>query len=262
MKNQRGWAEPVTRSGLDRKAAHRYSARSTRRCAPDPVARACGRAPLPSTRELALRLGVSRSAVVAPTSSFWRKATSTGQDGLRHLISSDLPEPVGARERSKAADDAARSAASPAGRRESLRMHIRRDDERPFNLGRTLLDARTVELWRKLSAGVFARSVQHLGYTDPRGLAEFADDQRLPSGGASVRCDPAQVIVTAGTQHAIDIILRVLLARQRCMGRGSRLFAHHGALGRRREGPARSGSTSRHRCRRGHQRAPKRARCL
>ena len=28
-----------------------------------------------------------------------------------------------------------------------------------------------------------------------------------------MRCDPAQVIVTAGTQHAIDIVLRVLLDR-------------------------------------------------
>jgi GntR family transcriptional regulator/MocR family aminotransferase len=47
-------------------------------------------------------------------------------------------------------------------------------DERPFNLGRTLVDARTAELWRKLSARTlrsFGRD--HLGYGDPHGMLEL-----------------------------------------------------------------------------------------
>ena len=59
-------------------------------------------------------------------------------------------------------------------------------DERPFNLGRTLVDARTVEIWRKLThRAVRSLGPSHLGYTDPCGFDRIAqDDQRLPSGRA------------------------------------------------------------------------------
>jgi hypothetical protein len=47
-------------------------------------------------------------------------------------------------------------------------------DERPFNLGRTLVDARTAELWRKLSArSLRSFGRQHLGYGDPHGMLEL-----------------------------------------------------------------------------------------
>jgi GntR family transcriptional regulator / MocR family aminotransferase len=55
--------------------------------------------------------------------------------------------------------------------------------------------------------------VNDLGYTDPCGLpalrrclCEYLRASR------SVRCDPEQIVVTAGTQQAIDIAIRVLLA--------------------------------------------------
>ena len=85
-------------------------------------------------------------------------------------------------------------------------------DERPFNLGRTLMDARTMELWRKVSARVF-RSLghDHFGYSDPRGLPELRKSicDYLRAARA-VQCDPEQIVVTAGTQHAIDLVIRVL----------------------------------------------------
>ena len=85
-------------------------------------------------------------------------------------------------------------------------------DELPFNLGRTLVDARTVERWRKLSARTF-RSLRpsHLGYSDPRGTIELRKTicDYLQAARA-VQCDPEQIVVTAGTQQAIDIVTRIL----------------------------------------------------
>src|ERR1700730_9897036 len=87
-------------------------------------------------------------------------------------------------------------------------------EARPFNTGRTLIDARTAETWRRLTHRA-ARSLgaDDLGYADPSGLIELrrsiCDYLRAARG---VRCDPEQVVVTAGTQQAIDIALRVLLA--------------------------------------------------
>jgi GntR family transcriptional regulator/MocR family aminotransferase len=90
-------------------------------------------------------------------------------------------------------------------------------DPRPFNLGRTLTDTRTIEQWRKVSGRVFATlDASHFGYSDPRGLIELrtAVSEYLRAARA-VRCDPEQIIITAGTQHAIDLVLRVLELRGR-----------------------------------------------
>jgi GntR family transcriptional regulator/MocR family aminotransferase len=85
-------------------------------------------------------------------------------------------------------------------------------EERPFNLGRTLIDARTMALWRKASARVF-RSLDHdhFGYSDPRGLPRLrkAICDYLRAARA-VRCEPEQIVVTAGTQQAIDLVIRVI----------------------------------------------------
>ena len=85
-------------------------------------------------------------------------------------------------------------------------------DERPFNLGRTLVDARTAELWRKLSARTlrsFGR--HHLGYGDPHGALELRKSVcDYLQAARGVRCEPEEVVITAGTQQAVDIIARVI----------------------------------------------------
>ena len=85
-------------------------------------------------------------------------------------------------------------------------------DERPFNLGRTLVDARTAELWRKLSARTlrsFGR--HHLGYGDPHGMLELRKSVcDYLQAARGVRCEPEQVVITAGTQQAVDIVTRVM----------------------------------------------------
>ena len=80
---------------------------------------------------------------------------------------------------------------------------------------RTLVDARTAELWRKLSARKlrsFGR--HHLGYGDPHGMPELRNSVcDYLRAARAVRCEPEQVVITAGTQQAIDIVIRVMQVR-------------------------------------------------
>lgn len=107
---------------------------------------------LPSTRALAAQLGVSRSAVVSAFEQLLAEGYATGKSGAGTFIASDLPEPFGASHgRKKRSASAAKPVTPLQGPSDSIDVTMQ-SDERPFNLGRTLVDARTAEQWRKLSA--------------------------------------------------------------------------------------------------------------
>src|SRR3954470_10754358 len=167
---------------------------------------------LPSTRELAAQLKISRTAVVSAYEQLLAEGYTTGRKGAGTYISSDLPEPF-ARSRGKRI-----APASPRAVLASSFVDVTiQDDDRPFNLGRTLVDARSAELWRKMSAHTFRRlDASHFGYGDPRGTVEL---RRTPShylhAARAVKCDPEQIVLTAGTQQAVDIVIRVLRGPQK-----------------------------------------------
>jgi GntR family transcriptional regulator/MocR family aminotransferase len=169
---------------------------------------------LPSTRALASQLSISRSAVVSAYEQLLAEGYASGKIGSGSYVSSDLPEPVDGRspKRGKRPAAIARPTSIEAPLQSDFVDVTVQSDERPFNLGRTLVDDRTMELWRKVSARVF-RSLghDHFGYSDPRGLPELRKSicDYLRAARA-VQCDPEQIVVTAGTQHAIDLVIRVL----------------------------------------------------
>ena len=167
---------------------------------------------LPSTRELAVQLGVSGPLSSRLSNSFLPKAIRFGKKGAGTYIASDLPEPFAAiRGRRKRPAPAAQTAASPREPGGFLDV-TSQNDERPFNLGRTLVDARTAELWRKLSArSLRSFGRQHLGYADPHGMLELRKSVcDYLKAARAVRCEPEQVVITAGTQQALDIVIRVM----------------------------------------------------
>src|SRR5258705_12068234 len=108
---------------------------------------------LPSTRELAAQLGVSRSAAVAAYEQLLAEGYTSGRHGSGTYISPDLPEPIDgkAQRRKKPVAAITSSAAQMPSLGDFVDVTVQ-NDERPFNLGRTLVDARTMELWRKLNA--------------------------------------------------------------------------------------------------------------
>jgi GntR family transcriptional regulator/MocR family aminotransferase len=170
---------------------------------------------LPSTRALAARLAVARASVVAAYEQLFAEGYLSGRVGSGTYISSDLPEPI-----EKAP---ARTSARPISGARTVPRRLQESDDfaeamvqwddRPFNTGRTLVDARTAEVWRLLTnRSLRSFGSSHLGYSDPCGFIELrtaiCEYLRAARG---VRCDPEQVIVTAGTQQAVDIAIRVLL---------------------------------------------------
>lgn len=165
---------------------------------------------LPATRALAEQLGMSRTVVVAAYEQLLAEGYATGRIGSGTYVAPDLPEwPHG---RSPAAK--ARRAASFAAPRLAGKVDVTlQNDDRPFNLGRTLIDQRTFDQWRRLNARALrAMPKSHLGYGDPRGSAELRSAIAAYLGSArGVRCDAGQIIVTSGTQHALDLVVRVLL---------------------------------------------------
>jgi GntR family transcriptional regulator/MocR family aminotransferase len=167
---------------------------------------------LPSTRELAVQLGISRSAAVAAFEQLLAEGYASGRKGAGTFVASDLPEPFaaihGRRQRSV---PAAKTAVPSRGLGDFVDVTAH-SDERPFNLGRTLVDARTAELWRKLSArSLRSFGRQHLGYADPHSMLELRRSVcDYLQAARAVRCEPEQVVITAGTQQALDIMIRVM----------------------------------------------------
>jgi GntR family transcriptional regulator/MocR family aminotransferase len=159
---------------------------------------------LPPTRALATRLGIARNSVVAAYEQLLAEGFIEGRVGAGSYVSRDMPEPL------ELPPDIPPLAVPPP----SLTIpHAGQYGTAPFNTGRCSLDDRTLQVWRSLTM----RHLQTpdpalLGYADPRGsLALRQAITRYLRAARAVRCEPEQVVVTAGAQQAIDLMLRVLL---------------------------------------------------
>jgi GntR family transcriptional regulator/MocR family aminotransferase len=160
---------------------------------------------LPSSRELATRLGVARMSVIAAYEQLLAEGYVTARKGSGTFVSAELPEDFNLRRQPRQRRCRPDPPAKPDGPAYS--------DARPFNMGRTLVDDRSVDTWRGLMRQA-ARSLgtRDLGYSDPGGFPELRDAIcRYLRAARAVRCEPDQIIITAGTQHGIDIATRVLL---------------------------------------------------
>jgi GntR family transcriptional regulator / MocR family aminotransferase len=167
---------------------------------------------VPSSRAMASKLGVARASVVSAYVHLLAEGYVESRQGSGTFISTGL---TGLASRPRQAPRAIRRAVPTSAQTflEFERSAVQ-SDARPFNTGRTLIDARTAETWRKLThRAVRWLGANDLGYTDPAGLIELraniCDYLRAARG---VRCDPEQIVITAGTQQAIDLAIRVLLA--------------------------------------------------
>ncbi|MBL6080940.1 PLP-dependent aminotransferase family protein [Belnapia sp. T18] len=155
---------------------------------------------LPPTRALAARLGIARNSVVAAYEQLLAEGFIEGRVGAGSFVSRDLPEPL----------DLPPPAMPPPP---PVVPHAGQYGAAPFNTGRCTLDDRTLQVWRSLTARRLARpDPALLGYADPSGSAALRGAiARYLRAARAVRCEPEQVVVTAGAQQAIDLVLRVLL---------------------------------------------------
>src|SRR5215471_2228542 len=166
---------------------------------------------VPSSRAMASKLGVARASVVSAYEQLLAEGYVESRRGSGTFISTQL---TGLPPRLRGAPRAIKRAVPTSAQTfPDFERSAVQSDARPFNTGRTLIDARTAETWRSLTHRAVRRlGANDLGYTDPAGLAELraniCDYLRV---ARAVRCDPEQVVITGGTQQAIDIAIRVVL---------------------------------------------------
>jgi len=170
---------------------------------------------LPSSRDLASQLGLARASVVTAYDQLLAEGFLSGKVGSGTYISSDLSEQVvmGPPKHRRPPAKKIQQGTAQAQTFDALTELTTPSDVRPFSTVRTRVDARTMETLRKLTNRAFRHfGPSDLGYSDPRGFIELRKTicEYLQVARA-VRCDPEQIIVTSGTQHAIDIAIRILL---------------------------------------------------
>src|SRR5499427_4442401 len=167
--------------------------------------------PVPSSRAMASKLGVARASVVLAYEHLLAEGYVESRHGSGTFIAQDLTGLVPRRRGTSRATK--RAMPTPVQNFSDFERSAVQSDARPFNTGRTLIDARTAETWRSLTHRAVRRlGANDFGYTDPAGLAELrANICDYLRAARAVRCDPEQIVITAGTQQAIDIAIRVLL---------------------------------------------------
>ncbi|MGO4129740.1 PLP-dependent aminotransferase family protein [Inquilinus sp. YAF38] len=159
---------------------------------------------IPSTRCLAVELGVSRLPVLAAYEQLLHECYLEGRAGSGTYVSQALPDEL---LESRPAPDAARS---------EPRVPPERDygGLAPFRTSLPALDRFPHAAWARLVARHAQRlPLAHMAYGDPAGLpalrAAIADHIRAARG---VRCDAGQILVVSGSQAALRIAAAMLLA--------------------------------------------------
>jgi GntR family transcriptional regulator / MocR family aminotransferase len=171
---------------------------------------------LPSTRDLAEQLGVSRTVTVLAYEQLLAEGYVLGRGGSGTYVPAGLhhaaqdPAPAGATPRLTRFGAFAASLQQhstvppPAG-------HLRYD----FAYGRSDVECFPFELWRRILARRARRMpVRALDYGPPAGSEALREaiSAHLRRSRAVV-CDSSQVIVVNGSQQALDLVARVLIER-------------------------------------------------
>jgi len=166
---------------------------------------------VPSSRVMASRLGVARASVVSAYEQLLAEGYVESRHGSGTFISQEV---AGLATRRRTARAIRRTVPIPAKAFPDFERSAMQGEARPFNTGRTLIDARTAETWRTLThRAVRQLGPYDLGYADPAGLVELrANICDYLRAARAVQCEPEQIVITAGTQQAVDIAIRVLLS--------------------------------------------------
>lgn len=169
---------------------------------------------LPSSRDLALRLGVARASVVAAYDQLLAEGYAEGRTGSGTYVSQDLSGVLDLKPAGHTAQRAPELQALPARVPDIAAFPPPRSTEaQTFSNGRTLMDARALDAWSASTRRALRTlGPSHFGYSEPAGdprlRAAVADYLRAARG---VVCEPDQVIITSGAQHAVDLTSRLLL---------------------------------------------------
>ena len=175
---------------------------------------------VPSTRTLALELGVSRIPVLNAYAQLLAEGYFESHVGAGTVVSSTLPDQVTAPQRS-AALPSPPLGPRPISRNCSLLPSVQNvlpwlgGRWGAFSLGQPALDQFPVKIWSRLVTRQ-SRNLRlaSMHYSDPMGSRSLreaiASYVRTARG---VRCEADQIMIVSGSQQALEISTRVLLDR-------------------------------------------------
>lgn len=168
---------------------------------------------LPPSREHAQVLGVGRNTVVWAVERLQAEGYVLSRVGDGSYVAPDLATLRRGRRRAAAPLAAALSARGRLIADTALRWRPPTTEAIAFRIGAPAIDAFPFDVWERLARRTSAPQ-RRAGaqYIDPAGhgpLREAIAQWLLVSRG--IRCESAQVLVTSGSQQAIDLIGRLLL---------------------------------------------------
>ena len=172
---------------------------------------------VPSTRVLAVELGISRMPVLNAYAQLLAEGYFESRVGSGTVVSKALPERLGkkdsARTRSGRLNQERRRVSKRCLNLSSAEGWYRSRGMGPFSVSQIGFDCFPVAVWNSLVTR-HARHMraQSLDYGDPMGLKELreriAEYLRIARG---VHCDAAQIMIVSGSQQGLEITTRVLL---------------------------------------------------
>lgn len=171
---------------------------------------------VPSTRDLARALGVSRQPVLTAYGQLLAEGYLESRVGAGTFVAATIPQ------RPMSGSATAHPKASASGRRmvaartAALPRYERAswgDALGPFQVGQPAVQDFPREIWSRLVARAARRmDVRDLQYGDPLGLETLRDViANYLRTARAVRCDAEQIMIVSGSQQALDISTRVLL---------------------------------------------------
>ena len=176
-------------------------------------------AQLPSTRALALELGVARGTILNAYEQLLAEGYVEGEMGGGTYVARELPDELlhapSIQAFSLSQDQGGRTL-SQRGMAMASTAYASPYDLSPvhvFRPGLAALDAFPLKIWSQITARrARQRSYDLLNYGDPAGYMPLRQAIAAYLGSVrAVKCDPEQVIIVTGSQQALDLSARVLL---------------------------------------------------
>ncbi|MDQ3918709.1 MAG: PLP-dependent aminotransferase family protein [Acidobacteriota bacterium] len=170
---------------------------------------------VPSTRQLARELRVSRFPVLNAYAQLLAEGYFETRAGAGTFVASSLPEEPAAR-KSRAAAAQARGPRSLAARTSALPRYVSPSWPQglgPFQVGHPELESFPLKIWSKLAArrarNMRTRDLQYADAFGSEALRESVATYLRTS--RAVLCEADQIVIVSGSQQGLDLTARVLL---------------------------------------------------
>ncbi len=174
---------------------------------------------LPSTRALALELGIARGTILNAYEQLLAEGYVEGEMGGGTYVARELPDEllkVPSIQAFPLPQDRSGRTLSQRGMAMASTAYASSYDLSPvrvFRPGLAALDAFPLKIWSQITTRhARQRSYDLLNYGDPAGYKPLRQAIAAYLGSVrAVKCDPEQVIIVTGSQQGLDLSARVLL---------------------------------------------------